>query len=419
MNKLILITLILFLTIDYSIAQVNTSSPYSRFGLGELDQKYLPEYNALGGGVTSLLNNKNINPYNPATYIAFRKKSFLFSTGGMHTTSNMKNSSDNQITNNTSFSHMTLGFKFNDKLAASCGLLPYSNTGYSYSSNILNNNVPAELIYSGDGGLANIYFGTAYLLNENISLGLNASYLFGSINRRKKIIFNDVSFLNSNSNIQDNIKGYFYTAGLIYKKNISDLEKISLGLTFSNNTDIRLKRNYLTETFEYSGTFEISKDTTLNNTEWGYIVLPQNISVGASYIKDEKLLLIIDYNKQYWSDYTLLGQQEYYLDISSFSMGVQYVPDYNSVKNYYKRVAYRFGFSYNELPIEINNIQLIESSVSFGFGLPVKKSLTKYDFSVILARKGSIENNLIREDYVKLGLSITYDGIWFLKRKYD
>jgi hypothetical protein len=419
MRKLIVRISIFLYTINFSIAQVNTSSPYSRFGLGELNQKYLPEYSALGGGVTSLINDKNINPYNPATYIAFKEKSFLFSTGGIHNTTNMTTSSTNQIANNTSFSHMTLGFKINEKIAASCGMLPFSNMGYSYSSTVLNNNQNAELIYSGDGGLANIYFGAAYLLSENISFGVNASYLFGSINRTKKIVFNDVSFLNSNSNIQDNIKGYFYTAGLIYKKIISKEKRMSLGLTFSNNTDIRLKRNNLTETFKYSGSFEVARDTILNNTEWGYVVLPQNISIGASYIKDESLLVILDYNKQYWSDYSLLGQQENYQNSSSMSIGVQYVPEYNSVKNYYKRVAYRVGFSYNEMPLQINNTQLIESSFSFGFGLPLKRSLTKYDLSVIIGRTGTTEDNLIQEDFIKLGLSITYDGIWFLKRKYD
>ena len=27
--------------------------------------------------------------------------------------------------------------------------------------------------------------------------------------------------------------------------------------------------------------------------------------------------------------------------------------------------------------------------------------------------------NLIKEEFVRLGLSVSYDGIWFVKRKYD
>ena len=28
-------------------------------------------------------------------------------------------------------------------------------------------------------------------------------------------------------------------------------------------------------------------------------------------------------------------------------------------------------------------------------------------------------DNLIKEQFVRLGLSVSYDGIWFVKRKYD
>jgi len=58
-------------------------------------------------------------------------------------------------------------------------------------------------------------------------------------------------------------------------------------------------------------------------------------------------------------------------------------------------------------------------SISFGFGIPVKKSRTKYDVAVTLGQRGTTDNNLIKEQFVKFGLSVSYDGIWFVKRKYD
>ena len=62
-----------------AFAQLGTSSPYSRFGLGDLQGNMFPEYNALGGGVTALNNAYSINPYNPATYNSFGTNSFLLS----------------------------------------------------------------------------------------------------------------------------------------------------------------------------------------------------------------------------------------------------------------------------------------------------------------------------------------------------
>ena len=62
-------------------AQLVTSSPYSRFGLGDLQSSVIAEYSALGGGATALNQPEIINPYNPASYAKFPSKRFLFSTG--------------------------------------------------------------------------------------------------------------------------------------------------------------------------------------------------------------------------------------------------------------------------------------------------------------------------------------------------
>ena len=46
----------------------------------------------------------------------------------------------------------------------------------------------------GDGGIMEYIFGGAYQLNDNLSLGLNASFLFGGLNRRKSLVYNNEDF---------------------------------------------------------------------------------------------------------------------------------------------------------------------------------------------------------------------------------
>ena len=43
-------------------AQESTSSPYSRFGLGDLTTQFSPVFNSLGGGGSAIYNDKIINP---------------------------------------------------------------------------------------------------------------------------------------------------------------------------------------------------------------------------------------------------------------------------------------------------------------------------------------------------------------------
>ena len=416
MNKLKKLVIVLFIFCGLSaFAQLGTSSPYSRFGLGDLQGNIFPVYNALGGGVTALSSSISVNPSNPASYTSFRANSFLFSTGGLHNTTQIQNSTDKQVVNNSAFSHLTIAFPISSKLGASFGMLPYSNIGYTL--NARDTVVNADMIYTGDGGLSKVYFGGAYEPFKGFSVGINASYLFGGLNRRKKLDYDDESFFDSRSNSSINLKGYYYELGLMYKMALANEKVLSFGLTANNNSSLRAKRTNIVETI--SGTNEIVKDTTSNLVEWGEVNLPSYISTGLMYRDGEKWLLIADYSIQNWADYTLLGESDDLSNSMRLSAGLQYTPEFNSVTKYYKRMQYRLGASYSNTPLTLNDTQLKEVSVSFGFGIPVKKSRTKYDISLTLGQRGTTDNSLIKEQFVKFGLSVSYDGIWFVKRKYD
>ena len=416
MNKLKKLVVVLFVFCGLSaFAQLGTSSPYSRFGLGDLQGNAFPVYNALGGGVTALSSSNSVNPSNPASYTSFRANSFLFSTGGLHNTTQIQNSTDKQVVNNSAFSHLTIAFPISSKLGASFGMLPYSNIGYTL--NARDTVVNADMIYTGDGGLSKVYFGGAYEPFKGFSLGINASYLFGGLNRRKKLDYDDESFFDSRSNSSINLKGYYYELGLLYKKELANEKELSFGLTANNNSTLRAKRSNIVETI--SGPYEIVKDTASNVVEWGEVNLPNYISTGLMYRDGEKWLLIADYSMQNWADYTLLGESDDLSNSMRLSGGLQYTPEFNSVTKYYKRMQYRLGAAYSNTPLTLNDTQLKEMSISFGFGIPVKKSRTKYDVSLTLGQRGTTDNSLIKEQFVKFGLSVSYDGIWFVKRKYD
>ena len=416
MNKLKKLALVVLAFCGFSaVAQLGTSSPYSRFGLGDLQGNIFPVYNALGGGVTALSSSSGVNPSNPASYTSLKPNSFLFSTGGLHKTTLIQNLNDEQVANNSAFSHMTIAFPVTSQLGASIGMLPFSNIGYTL--NARDTLVNANMIYTGDGGLSKVYFGGAYEPFKGFSLGINASYLFGGLNRRKKLDYDDESFFDSRSNSSINLKGYYYELGLMYKKELANEKVLSFGLTANNNSRLRAKRTNIVETI--SGINETVKDTSSNLVEWGDVNLPKYISTGLMYQDGEKWLLIADYSIQNWADYTLLGESDDLSNSMRISAGLQYTPEFNSVTKYYKRMQYRLGANYSNAPLTLNDTQLKEMSVSFGFGIPVKKSRTKYDISLTLGQRGTTDNNLIKEQFIKFGLSVSYDGIWFVKRKYD
>ncbi|MBT5615664.1 MAG: hypothetical protein HOJ77_05350 [Flavobacteriales bacterium] len=417
MNKIFSLVVIISGLALQTSAQIATSSPYSRFGLGDLHENVLPEFSAFGGASTAFNNSSTVNPNNPASFTSFKPNSFLFSTGGWHKTTRMQNKTEEHTVNNNAFSHLILGFPLSEKWGASMGMLPYSSVGYEI--NARDEDYNADMNYFGDGGISKIYFGGAYEPIENFSIGLKASYLFGGLNRRKQLIFDDESFMNSRANSTINLKGYYYELGLLYKHNISEEKQISFGFTTNNDSKIRSKRTELVESFEYSGFFETPKDTFVNKIEWGDVNLPKYVCGGLTYRNGKKWLFVADYSVQNWSDYSLLDESDDLANSTRISGGMQFTPDFNSITKYYKRMDYRLGGSYSNTPLLFDGNQLQEMSVSFGFGIPVKKSRTKYDFSCTIGKRGTTDDNLIKEQFVRLGLSVSYDGIWFVKRKYD
>ena len=211
----------------------------------------------------------------------------------------------------------------------------------------------------------------------------------------------------------------FYEVGAIYSAQLEgDKSSVSIAFNASNNSEIKAKRSNLVETFEYSGEYEIVKDTFVNSVVKGDMILPRYTNFGLSYTRD-KWLFVFDYSTQNWSEYELLGESDSLVNSKRISGGFQFTPDISSVNQFYKRCHYRLGIALNTTPLQINNTQLEDKSISFGLGIPIKKNRSTYDLSIIFGQRGTTNNNLLKENYVKIGLNMSFEGIWFVKQKYN
>jgi len=385
--------------------------------MGDLNSQFSSVFNSLGGGGYAINDSKIINPFSPASYSSYQSNSFLFSTGINNETIDIQSLTDNQRVNNLSLSHILFGFPLTKKIGSSFGIIPFSSIGYSMQNR--DDFFGADMLYDGDGGISKVYFGSSLELHQNLSVGANASYLFGGLNRRKRLVFDDETIFNSRSNSLINIKGIYYEFGAVFSKKIDDNNsQISISINTSNNTNVDAKRTNLVETFEYSGTNEIVKDTFVNSVEKGSMILPKYTNLGLAYSLD-KWLFVFDYSTQNWSDYELFEESDSLINSQRISGGLQYTPDISSVNQFYKRCHYRVGLALNTTPLQINNTQLEDKSISFGIGIPIKKNKSTYDISLILGQRGTTSNNLLKENYVKIGLSMSFEGIWFVKQKYN
>ncbi|MGY8910077.1 MAG: hypothetical protein ACKVIG_09490, partial [Flavobacteriales bacterium] len=115
-----------------------------------------------------------------------------------------------------------------------------------------------------------------------------------------------------------------------------------------------------------------------------------------------------------------------YGNSNRISLGGFYLPKINSISSYWERITYRAGVRYENTGLLVdgsgntsNFTEINDFGISFGLGLPLKR-LSTVNMGFEFGKRGTIENNLIQENYFnfRLSLSLT-DTNWFVKRKID
>jgi hypothetical protein len=150
------------------------------------------------------------------------------------------------------------------------------------------------------------------------------------------------------------------------------------------------------------------------------IIFPQSLGVGASFTKINNFEISADYYTAKWSKAEFFGSSnELITDLNRFSAGLEYIPDAYSIRSFWKRVRYRSGFHYENSYLVLNNRQIDEIGISFGAGIPLVKSKSIANFALEFGRKGTMKDDLVRNNYMKFSVYLDLFDYWFVKRKFD
>ena len=397
-------------------AQNESNSPYSRFGLGDLQSFSTATQSAMGGVGIASYDPLSINVSNPASYSSVFAQRFTMQTGGIHTTKLLQTSTQNQVVNSTNFNYLMFSFPLSKFWGTSVGLLPYSEKSYSFSD--ASTDPSADLLFEGNGGLTRIYFGNSINVNKNLSIGANLNYLFGNLNSSRKVFFNDVSVFNTKINEDININGFYFDFGLMYKAKLGKWNSV-LGFTMHNGSEISAEKTSLIETFRSGGEFELIEDTiSFDHQVGGTLLLPTSMGFGLA-LSNEQWKIMADYKSDNWEEYNLFGTNDDLENSSRLALGFEFVPDIKSINRYYKMIRYRLGMYSSKTYLNLENQQLDEKAITLGFGLPLKRSGSLVNLSAEVGQMGTTDNGLIQESFARFKIGFIFSDIWFIKRKYD
>lgn len=404
-------------------AQIQINSPYTRYGLGNLVENGMdPRITSMGGLYYGLQANNLINTANPASYGAFDSVSFIFDAGIFGLLTNLKAEGQTDQGSYISLSHLMFGFPVTRWWKTSFGILPFSYVGYDIY-NIVNDEgfTPYENVYRGSGGFNQLYWGNAFVIHKRLFVGFNMKYMFGSIIRSRGVTFPD-SIEMKNTYIRGSVRpsDFYGEVGIQYKAKLPHDMYMVVGGVFGPQVDIKSKTSLLATTYfgdiSSAALYYDTIDVTYNKK--GTIRLPMRTGAGLSVGKQGHWIAGADFMWQKWEDYRYYGYSDSLVNRWRIAVGGEYIPDAESLDSYMQRVSYRAGFYYGETPLELKGQHINEFGISFGFGLPIKKSKSMVNFAASIGKRGTIQGGLIQENFIRFTLGVNVFENWFFKSKY-
>lgn len=424
----------LLLTSIVANAQVTVQSPYSKFGVGNIKGSMLPQFRAMGGISTAVYKPSffnNINIQNPASYAGINATTLDIGMSGNIT--ELKNSTQTENSFNATLSHVALAFPVSKKSALSFGILPYSELGYNFKNTLkvgttTANTKTVDYKYNGEGGLTKAYLGYGIQFGDHFRVGANAEYLFGNLSENRSTEYvNDPGSINSRMQTKNSVGGVSFSYGAQYDFRLDNKTSLVLGYSGSSSSKINLKNSQVVTQYfnDASGNEQTALDTLLlvENSPTN-LKLPLIHNFGISIQKDNKWMVGADYRMGKWSNLSIDNVNQGLQDTYGFSVGGQFTPDVSAINGYFKRVDYRLGFQYDKTYIQMNNQDIKQMAVTFGFGLPLasysRGTFYKMNLTAELGKRGTVSNGLLQEKYINIHLGfVLNDSSWFQRFRFD
>ncbi len=416
-----IIRAVLVLLMMQGVAIGQTLSPYSSLGIGDIYTKAMVQHYSMGGIGLSNGSFFYQNTLNPA--LIADNGVYSFTAGFTGETRTYWQQEDREVAKGGTLSYMNIIWPINQgKLAMSVGMFPYSRVNYNFkATSTVGGNPDAEVtsFNEGEGGFNQFIFSLGGKMTKNLYLGGNVSYLFSSIDKKTSAFLSDpIGPYVPTSRTRITAGDFIYGLGFAYKQPLGDQSRLSIGgvYNFQKDVSVEMSKTLITNTRTNT---PIQIDTLLDNQE-GQIHLPASYGVGISFEKLNKFMVGVDINLQPWQEFRGFDDVQTEL-VNSVKIGIggEFIPNFASVDNYLSRITYRFGFNYEKTPYFISDTQINELGMKFGFSLPVA-SVSSGDFGIRYGTRGTIDNGLIKDNFVRIYFGVTFnDNRWFVRPKFN
>ena len=411
--KKIVISIFILIT-GISLAQDGTISPYSFYGIGALKFKGTAENRSMAG-ISIYSDSIHLSMQNPAGVADLRLVNY--SVAGSHKYVTQKTSDESRKASTTSMDYLAIGIPLGN-MGVGFGLVPYTAVGYSLKS--IDGSVTSE--YSGFGGLNKAFLSFGYKVTSDFNLGVEVNYNFGNIENTTISSEEGIQYATREINRSD-LLGFNFIFGASYKTMISEDLQLSSAISYHPETNFNSENDRKIATVLLTsggGTgVVIEEDIPVEDTD---LTFPSQLTFGLGIGKPKHWFLGAEYSAQKTSNFTNrtfeISDVEF-KNASKYRVGGFYIPNYNAIDSYWKRVVYRAGIRLEESGLNINGQDINEFGISFGVGLPVGRLFSNVNLGIEIGKRGTKDFGLVQENFFNTFLSLSLNDKWFEKRYYD
>ncbi len=416
-----------FITAGFFLnAQNIGNSPYAAYGIGDVKYDNTVENSAMAGLSTAYITdfNSSFNFRNPAA-----NENLQLTTIKVEATNEnnfFKSDYNNyKVTKHSTYlSNLSIAFPITEKMKFGLGYQPYSSKSYNIlvTETLGDGSVRANT-FRGEGSLNTVQGALSYQVTPEFGLGLRTNFYFGNLYDIDELAYSNAELINGYET-RNRVNNFNFTVGTTYQKKYENDRKLTLGATTTFGNSSKMESYYTNSTYFYNSagvknyisTVE-ERNSTANN------LLPLEASVGAGFGHNLRWFVgsQVDYRKG--ETIQFVGQDFEYKDTYRISAGGWILPNANNFRNYFERIIYRYGAFYEKGNLNINNTDINKFGITFGATLPFKNTslnrMTGLDVGVELGKRGTLQNNLVNQNFINLKVGFNFADRWFQKRLYN
>lgn len=274
---------------------------------------------------------------------------------------------------------------------------------------------------------------TVMQLFSELSFGIQASWLFGSIDQTTRLIYpNSLLYNNTLTYNALSVNGYLIQSGLQtgftidstllthQRRALKHPIRVGFGYSAQLPTPLNPVQHFDVYSYILNSGNETIRDTISSSEMPISTKAPFEQGIGMGLKCGEIWQWHIDVQSSDWSKTLVRMPSQSSSSVLRIASGFQFQPDKQAFGKgtFLKRTVYRAGLQYQTGPFSIQNITVTDWNINLGLGLPLGQSKL-FNAANVSVRFGQYGISGYHMTYFRIFLGCTFQDRWFLKYKYD